>query len=64
MVVVDIVVVTKMMVMKGRGPNSIYTDCRSAALAAITCIIMLPLFKCFLEWEEDKVWWKKLGNAF
>jgi len=30
---------------------------------ALKNVVMLPLFKCFLEWEEDKVWWKALGYA-
>jgi len=30
---------------------------------ALTAVTILPLFKCFLEWDEEKIWWKKLGFA-
>lgn len=28
---------------------------------ALCHVQMLPLFKCFLQWHEKDVWWKKLG---
>lgn len=32
-----------------------------ARKTALDHVQMLPLFKCFLQWNESDVWWKKLG---